>query len=214
MTDHPDVLVDLRAWQLAAFAGLRALSHLDLELVGVDEILDRDAESPRCDLLDRRTAVVTETLRVLSALARVRAPAELVHRDSKRLVHLARERAEAHRAGREALDDRLPPFDLLKRDRVADRPEVEQTAQRGAACGVLVRSRRELRVGSGGVVAHGMLEQADRVRIPHVPLAVAPPRVATARRQARGPQLRARVAASVARESLRGEDVEADATDP
>ena len=40
--------------QLAAFAGLGALRHLDLELVGGDEVLGRHAEAARRDLLDLR----------------------------------------------------------------------------------------------------------------------------------------------------------------
>ncbi len=53
---HPharDVAVDLVAGELAAFAGLRALRHLDLELVGVREVVRVDAEAARRDLLDR-----------------------------------------------------------------------------------------------------------------------------------------------------------------
>ena len=49
-----DHRVDLVAGQLAAFAGLGALRHLDLHHVGVDEIFRRHAEPARRDLLDRR----------------------------------------------------------------------------------------------------------------------------------------------------------------
>ena len=52
--DLGDDRVDLVAGQLAAFAGLGALRHLDLHHVGVDEIFRRDAEAARGDLLDRR----------------------------------------------------------------------------------------------------------------------------------------------------------------
>ena len=109
-----DVLVDLLAGQLSALAGLRALRHLDLQIVGVDEIFGGDAEPSRCDLLDlraHRVAVRQElvAIRFLAALARVRASADAVHRDRERRVRLARDRAEAHRAGGEALDDRQPP---------------------------------------------------------------------------------------------------------
>ena len=47
-------LVDLVAGQLAALAGLGALRHLDLQLVGVDQVLAGHAEAARGDLLDRR----------------------------------------------------------------------------------------------------------------------------------------------------------------
>jgi len=46
------------AGQLAAFAGLRALRHLDLDLVGVDEIFRRDAEA---DIVDRALAYFAQT---------------------------------------------------------------------------------------------------------------------------------------------------------
>ncbi len=134
----------LRARQLAALAGLRALGHLDLQLVGVDEVVDRDAEAPRGDLLDRRAALVVVALRVLAALARVRLAADRVHRDREVLVRLARQRAEAHRAGREALDDLRPGLDLLERDRRLVGADLEQPAQRRARGGLLVGDAREL----------------------------------------------------------------------
>ena len=56
--DLRDVRVDLVAGQLAALAGLRALRHLDLELVGVRQVVDVHAEAARGDLLDRRAARV------------------------------------------------------------------------------------------------------------------------------------------------------------
>ena len=48
--------IDLGAGQLAALAGLGALGHLDLELAGVDQVLARDAEAARGDLLDRASS--------------------------------------------------------------------------------------------------------------------------------------------------------------
>ena len=54
MADLGDDRVDLVAGQLAALAGLRALRHLDLDHVGVDQILRGHAEAARGDLLDRR----------------------------------------------------------------------------------------------------------------------------------------------------------------
>src|SRR5215469_5997439 len=49
-----DDLVDLVPGELAAFAGLGSLCHLDLHHVGVDEIFRRHAEAAGGDLLDRR----------------------------------------------------------------------------------------------------------------------------------------------------------------
>ena len=111
-----DVAVDLVAGELAALAGLGALGDLDLDLVGVDQVVDGHAEAPGGDLLDRRAALVAVARLVLAALAGVRARAEPVHRDGERLVGLRRQRAEAHPAGGEALDDLLGRLDLLERD--------------------------------------------------------------------------------------------------
>src|SRR5262249_10879605 len=89
-----DPRIKLRAGQLAAFAGLRALRHLDLELAGVDEVLARNAEAARRDLLDRgvlRVALLIrprETLGILAAFAGVGLAADAVHRDGERFVRL------------------------------------------------------------------------------------------------------------------------------
>src|SRR5690606_1027795 len=102
---HPrDRLVDLVPGELAALAGLGALRDLDLQLLGVVQVLDRHAEAARGDLLDRAglavAAVVRDVARaVLAALAAVAACAEAVHRHRERLVRLLADRAEAHRAG-------------------------------------------------------------------------------------------------------------------
>ena len=52
VAQHADVLADLAAGQLAALAGLGALRHLDLDLVGRDQVLGRHAEAARGHLLD------------------------------------------------------------------------------------------------------------------------------------------------------------------
>ena len=130
-----DVAVDLVPGQLAALAGLRALRHLDLELVRVRQVVDRDAETPRCDLLDRRAAKVAvvvrgEAHRVLASLARIGATTDPVHRDREVLVSLARDRPERHRAGGEPLHDLARRLDVGKRDTPAGRlAETQQPAQ-------------------------------------------------------------------------------------
>src|SRR5262249_46069576 len=85
VTDLADVFIDLVAGKRAAFARLGALRHLDLKLVGVDEIFDRHAEAPGGDLLDRAATedfvavrvglrIGLEPPRVFAAFARVRFP--------------------------------------------------------------------------------------------------------------------------------------------
>ena len=145
---HPgDGLVDLVPGKLAAFAGLGALRHLDLHHVGVDEIFRRHAETAGGDLLDRRAHAVAvrqrlEAIRFFAAFAGVRLAADPVHRDRQRGMRLARDRAERHRAGGEALDDALGGFDLVERDRLAAlllrRLEPEQAANGQKPLGLLV----------------------------------------------------------------------------
>ena len=121
-----DVLVHLVAGQLSAFARLRALRHLDLDVVGIDQILGRDAKPARRHLLDGGAFGIAVRQRLvaigfLAALAGVGLAADPVHRDRQRGVRLARDRAEAHGAGGEALDDFLRRFDLVDRHRVSAR---------------------------------------------------------------------------------------------
>ena len=177
-----DVVVDLAAGQLAAFAGLGALRNLDLQLVGVGEVVDRDAEPAGGDLLDRRALRVAvgqrlEPLGVLAAFARVALAADAVHRDGERLVGLGRDRAERHGAGAEPLDDFAGRLDLVERNRlpVGGLLELEQAAQLAARAGVVVRVLGEPLVGVAAVGAGGHLDVGDRLRVPHVPLALGPP---------------------------------------
>src|SRR5690606_3784290 len=97
--------VDLVPRKLPSLAGLRALGHLDLNLVGVDEVRGRDTEAPRGDLLDRRAPrvareracrVVAEVARlVLAPLSGVRTASDAVHRDGEVFVRLLRDAPEA-----------------------------------------------------------------------------------------------------------------------
>jgi hypothetical protein len=53
VAQEADVFADLAARQLATFAGLGTLGHLDLDLIGADQILGGHAEAARGHLLDR-----------------------------------------------------------------------------------------------------------------------------------------------------------------
>ncbi len=117
VADAGDLLVDLVAGQLAAFARLGPLRHFDLQLSGADQVFAGHAEAAAGDLLDGAGAVVAvgigqEADRVFAPFARVASPADAVHGDGQRLVRFARDRAVGHGAGGEALDDRPRPFRL------------------------------------------------------------------------------------------------------
>src|SRR5688500_1152028 len=83
-----------------------------------------DLQPSRGDALDRRAHRIAVRQRLdaigfLATLAGVRLAADPVHGDRERGMRLARDRAERHRAGREALHDVLGRLALLDRHRLA-----------------------------------------------------------------------------------------------
>ena len=119
--------------------------------------------------------------RVLAAFAGVRLAADPVHRDGERRVRLGRDRAERHRAGREALDDLGCRLDLVDRNRLRRiDDELEQAAQRHVARRLVVDEARVLLVGLVAVRAHAVLQLGDRVGRPRVLLAAHAPGVLAA----------------------------------
>ncbi len=129
-----DDVVHLVAGQLAAFAGLRALRHLDLQLVGVDQVICGHAEAAAGHLLDGAAAqiavrIALEARFVFAALAGVGHAADAVHGDGERLVRFLADGAEAHGAGGEALDDLLGRLDFVQRN--AARRRISASASRG-----------------------------------------------------------------------------------
>ena len=178
-----DPRVDLVAGQLAALAGLGALGHLDLQVVGVDQVLAGHAEPAGGDLLDRGCARrVVEPVGVLAALAGVGLGAEPVHRDREGLVRLLRDRPVGHRAGGEPLDDRLDRLDLVDRDRRGATPPRNRNRPRSVISRSACSSTRPVyclkivvAAGPGGV-----LQPEDRLGVEQVRLALAAPLVLAA----------------------------------
>ena len=135
MPQARDHVVDFVAGELAALAGLGALRHLDLQFVGVDQVVCGHAETGRGHLLHGAAAQITvrvglEALFVFSAFAGVGLAADAVHRDGQRLVRLFADRSERHGAGGEALDDFLGGLDFFQRNRLIALLELHQAAQR------------------------------------------------------------------------------------
>ena len=209
--------------QLAALAGLGALRHLDLQVVGVDEVLAVTPKRPdaTCLIAERRRSpfgVAHVAVGVLAALAGVRLAADAVHRDGQRLVGLLRDRAVGHRAGREALDDLADRLDLVDRDRRPRSPSRNVNRPRSVASRCDWSSTR-LRVLLEDVVAlgaGGVLQLEHRLRVEQVVLALAAPLVLAAELERRGGRARrgGRVGASRGGGDLVGELVEADAAEP
>src|SRR5262249_26620071 len=107
-----DFLVDFVTRQLTAFSWLGALSHLDLQLLGADQILAGDAEAAAGHLLDRAAAPIAvgigvEPRGVFATFTGVALAADPVHGDGKGLMRFARDRAVRHGPSRESLDDLL-----------------------------------------------------------------------------------------------------------
>src|SRR5688500_5038233 len=115
-TNFRDPGINFAAGKLTAFAGLRALGHLDLEFARVDEIFARHAEAAARDLLDGAIARVAVgilhiTRGIFSAFAGVALAAEAIHRNGERFVCFLADRAVGHRAALEAFYDGLDRFD-------------------------------------------------------------------------------------------------------
>ncbi len=138
-----DHLVHLVPRQLPAFTGLGALGDLDLQLVGVHQVVGGHAEAARSHLLDGAAARVAvrlppEALLVLPALAGVGSSADAVHGDGQRLVRLLADGAEGHGAGGEALHDLGRRLDFLQRQRARGLLDLDQPAQRAQLLALVV----------------------------------------------------------------------------
>ena len=211
---HPRV--DLLGHELTALAGLGALGHLDLQVLGVGQVQARDPEAPGGDLLDLGAALrVHEPLDVLAALARVRLGADPVHGDGQGLVGLHGDRPVGHGAGGEPLEDLLDRLDLLERDRSAVRVEGQQAADGLELLGLLVDQPR---VGAEDVVAARagrVLQPEDDLRAEQVRGPVAAPVVLAAGLQSdvRLHDTVLRVGPAMARVRLLGDDVQAHAVE-
>ena len=134
MAHARDYFIHFVARQLAAFAGLGALGDLDLQLVGVHQVVGRDAEARRSHLLDRATppvaiGIACKALFVFPALAGIGLPADAVHRNGQRLVRLFADGPERHGAGGEALHDFPGRLHFFDRHRLLRQLELHQAAQ-------------------------------------------------------------------------------------
>ena len=167
-----DDVVHLIARQLSALAGLRALRHLNLYLLGIDEIFRRHAEAAGGDLLRlaaQRDAVegFVEAVAVLAALARVAARAELVHRQCQGLVRLLADCAERHCARHKAAHQVVLALHLFNGHGHGCLAELEEVAQ---------EYRRRLLVGEAGKIlkllvaaeARSELQGGNGLRVPRV----------------------------------------------
>ncbi len=168
--------------RLAAFTGLGTLRDLDLQHVGIDEIFRRHTETAGCDLLDGGTLGVRlavqkrhVTVGFFAAFAGVGLAADAVHRNRKRRMRLAADRAEGHGARREPLDDIDRRFDVIDGNRLAAerfrRFDLEQAANGVHAQRRLIHHPSKFTVALLAVAAHGVLQRGDGIRRPGVAFA-------------------------------------------
>ena len=133
--DAGDFLVDLVAGQLAPFARLGALRHLDLQFLRVDQVLAGHAEASAGHLLDGAIAAVAVGVeliagRVFAPFAGVALGAQPIHGDRQRLVGFFRDRPVRHRARGKPFDDLGGRLDFVQRDRLLGLFEFQQAAER------------------------------------------------------------------------------------
>ena len=221
MADRGDGLVDLAAGQFAALAGLGALHDLDLQFVGVGQVVDGHAEPAAGHLLDRAARRIAVrhwriAARILAALAGVRLAADAVHGHGQHFVGLGADGAETHGAGGEALDDLAFGFDLVDFDgpAVGAAHELQQPAKVGLGGVLPVRVVGEAPVGALVIGPRGHLQVGDGLRVPHVRVAVPAPVEVAGVRQHNDVAVAPRIAERVTALQLLGEDLQAHALHP
>jgi hypothetical protein len=180
-----DPRVHLGAGQLPAFARLGALRHLDLQLLGVDQVVGSDAETSRRHLLDGRVlriAVVhrDEAFGIFAALTGVALAADAVHGDRQRLVRFLGNGAVTHGARLEALHEAFDRLHFIDGDGLA-LLEIEQPTQRRQVLRAVVDELGVTLVRGVRPGAHRLLQPVDAFRIEQMELAIRAPLVLAAR---------------------------------
>ncbi len=178
--------------QVPALAGLGALGHLDLELLGGDQVIRRDAEAGGGHLLGPAVPLGLVAVGILAALPAVGAQPQAVHGDGQGLVGLRGEGAVRHRRGGEAAEDRLLRLHPVQRDRRAVAlpaqpiPQIHRLPMDmgGEGSVAAIGFRETLPQGLRG--PNGLLERSDGLRVQGVELPARPVFV-----EPRGGELRA-----------------------
>src|SRR5205814_6014061 len=109
--------------------------HLDLEFVGIDQVICGHAESRRGHLLYSAAAEIAisirlESLLIFAAFSSIGFTANPVHSDSKGFMRLFADRAKRHRTGGKALYDFFCGLNFLERYRLVCLLDTHQAAKR------------------------------------------------------------------------------------
>ncbi len=167
-----DDVIDFVAGKLAAFAGLGALGHFDLQLVGIDQVIGGDAEAAGGDLLDGGAAAIIVARLVFPALAGVGFAADAVHGEREGFVRFLGDGAERHGAGGEALDDLFGGLDLFERDGLFGGLDFEQAAERAELAVARVDELRVFLERAEAFALDGVLQLGDGIGVVEVIFAV------------------------------------------
>src|SRR5256712_548497 len=155
----------------------------------------------------------TPAATVLAAFAGIAPAANAVHRDRKRLVRFRADRAEGHRAGREALEEVLCRLHFFDRDRLPARLELEETAECAKPLALLVHHLRVLAEDIFTAAAGGVLKAEHCLGVEEGILAVATPLVLAAPGQLVAPTVLVREPSPVVPKSVADDRFETDAAD-
>src|SRR5581483_6560283 len=163
--------------KLTAFAGFGALSDLDLQFIGVDQVMRRHAKTSGCNLFNGATARIAtgqwnEARFVFAAFACIGTATNAIHCNRNRFMRFGADGAERHRSGSEALDDLRSRLYFFDRNRWRCESKLDQAAQRAKLFVLFIYGRRVLLERRIIFLPDSVLQRADRLRIQQMMLAV------------------------------------------
>ena len=168
ITQASNQLVYLTTRQLTTFAGLGTLRDLDLQHIGVNQILRRHTKASGRNLLDTRGTLGTVTRRVFTPLTGVGASAKTVHCLGNGLMRLRRQGSERDTRRVKALEYLLKGLNLVERDRRLIITHFQEVTQRRHRA--VVYQSRVFKVLIVAITLHGILQRTYHIRVVRVVL--------------------------------------------
>ena len=110
-------IIHLAARQLSALTGLSALSHFDLQHLGVHQIVRCHTKTTGGNLFDLGDPVSAEAIRILAPFTTVGARTDLIHPHRQRLVSLRRQSTQRHARRVKPTQNIVDRFHLIERHR-------------------------------------------------------------------------------------------------
>ena len=170
--------------QLTALTRLGTLGHLDLQLIGIGQVMAGHTKATGGHLLDTREHGVAifqrlEADRVFTTLTTVALAAQAVHGHGQGGVRFPGNRTKGHGAGGKALENRRCRLYLVQRNRLTVGLEVQQTAQGKGCPGLIVHAGSVLLEHHRVIVGRRMLQQTNGIGAEQMPLTILAPAVIT-----------------------------------